>query len=110
MNLHFAALRCAAVFVLSCFGLAVGSTQAGELRVSSAEPIVVTAGESWKVAKGTRPAPNFPFETFRIFPADGRNAACMVSVLGKDKAEFADPAFLKKLLRGDSRPYVALLD
>jgi hypothetical protein len=40
----------------------------------------------------------------------GRNAVCLISILDKDKAEFADPQFLKKILRGDSRPYVSSPD
>ena len=31
---------------------------------------------------------------------------CLISVMDKDKKEFADAEFLKKLVRGDSRPYV----
>jgi len=34
----------------------------------------------------------------------------LVSIFDKDKQEFADPQFLKKLLRGDSRPYVSSPD
>ena len=30
----------------------------------------------------------------------------MISIYAKDKPEFGDPEFLKKLLRGDSRPYL----
>lgn len=48
-----------------------------------------------------------PFDTFQITPPAGRNAAVLISVLGTNKPEFADPAVLKKILRADCRPYVS---
>lgn len=84
-----------------------GIVHGAELRVSTKEPIVVVAPDGWKAMKERSPLPSFPFETYRIEPGGNRNVACMISFFDKDKPEFADAAFLKKLVRMDSRPYVA---
>lgn len=81
-----------------------------ELRVSSKEPVVVLAPDMWKATKDKPPNGAFPFETYRIEPSTNHNAVCLVSVYDKNKPEFADPEFLKKLLKGDSRPYVSSPD
>src|SRR6266404_53710 len=89
--------------VLFVFGFARGD----ELRVSSKEPVIVVTGDQWRSTKDKSPANSFPFETYRVAPPVGRNAVCLISILDKEKPEFTDPQFLKKILRGDSRPYVS---
>lgn len=83
---------------------------AAELHVSSQEPIVVTAPDDWTAKKEKPPSDKLPFETYRIEPPAGRNAVCLISILDKDHQQFAEADFLKKLLRGDSRPYVSSPD
>jgi len=87
-----------------------GIVNAAELRVSSKEPVVVLAPDTWRATKGRSPNGGFPFETYRMEPSTNRNVGFLVSVFDKDKPEFADPEFLKKLVRGDSRPYVSSPD
>lgn len=79
-----------------------GLVNGAELSVSSTVPLIVVAPDQWKASK----VPAVPFETYRIELPNDQNAVCLISVFDKDKKEFADPEFLKKLLRGDSRPYV----
>lgn len=93
------------VLALSAF-LAAAVARAEELRVSAKEPLVVVAPAQWKAVADRAPGGAFPFETYRVTPPAGHNAVCLISVFDKDHAEFADPKFLQKLLRGDSRPYV----
>gem|GEM_PF-4358982 len=83
-----------------------GIVNGGELRVSSKEPVVVVAPDSWKATLDTQPGPSFPFETYRVEPVTNRNVVCLISIYDKDKPQFADAAFLKTLVRADSRPYV----
>lgn len=85
--------------------LASAFSNAGELHVSSVEPVFVTAPAQWELGKDRAPAGSFPFETYHIAAPADRNALCLISIYAKDKPEFADPQFLKKLLRQDSRPY-----
>ncbi|HEV2692906.1 MAG TPA: hypothetical protein VG347_08435 [Verrucomicrobiae bacterium] len=80
--------------------------QAGELHVSATEPIFVIAPDLWQSAQDRAPVGSFPFETWRLVPPAARNAQCLVSVFDKNKPEFADGQFLKKLLRADCLPYV----
>jgi hypothetical protein len=87
--------------------LVAGTVNGAELRVSSKEPVVVVAPDTWKATKDRTPNGGFPFETYRIAPSTNRNVVCLVSIYDKNKPEFADPEFLKKLVRGDSRPYVS---
>lgn len=75
--------------------------------MSSKEPVVVVAPDSWKATLDTQPGPKFPFETYRVEPGTNRNVVCLVSIYDKDKPQFADAAFLKTLVRADSRPYVS---
>ena len=79
---------------------------AAELPISSKEPVIVVAPDQWVSTKDKPPGGSFPFETFRVAPPAGRNAQCLFSILGKNKQEFADAQFLKKVLRGDSQVYV----
>ena len=97
-------MRKIAFFVLIYFICAYAN--ADELRISSKEPLVVTS-DQWKATKDNTPGLLFPFGTYRLTPPAGRNARCLISVLDKDKKEFSDPEFLKKILRGDSMPYVS---
>jgi hypothetical protein len=90
--------------------LACGLANAAELRVSSKEPVVVTTPDQWTSAKDKSPSGAFPFETYRVEAPTNRNAVCLVSIYDKDKQAFAEPQFLKRLLRGDSRPYVSSAD
>jgi len=83
-----------------------GIINGAELRTSSKEPVVVSAPEQWKALKDKTPSAAFPFETYRIEPPTNRNAVCLISIYDKDKPEFSDAEFLKKLLKGDCRPYV----
>jgi hypothetical protein len=90
-----------AIFLASAF------VRADELHVSSAEPVFVVAPAQWELGKDRAPAGSFAFETYHIAAPAGRNAMCLISIYAKDKPEFADPQFLKKLLRGDSQPYLS---
>ena len=83
-----------------------GFARAGDLSVSAKEPVIVVAPDQWKSTKDKSPSGSFPFETYRVVPSINRNAVCLISIFDKDKQEFADPQFLKKILRADSRPYV----
>lgn len=78
-----------------------------ELRVSSKEPVVVLYPEDWTATRAKPMNGAFPFEAYRLDPPTNRNAVCLISVLAKDRPEFTDPEFLKKLVRGDSKPYVS---
>jgi hypothetical protein len=98
-------MKCAFLLLAIWFGC--GVVHAAELQISAAEPIVITAPDQWTSAKEKAQT---KFETYRIQPPAGRNALCLVSIFGKDKETFTDPAFLKKLLKGDSRPYVGSPD
>lgn len=93
------------IFLLVIF-FACGFIRANESRVSSKEPIVVMTPDNWKAAKDASPTSAFPFETYNVTPPANRNAVCLVTVFDKDRKEFTDPQFLKKLLKGDSRPYL----
>ena len=84
-----------------------GLASADEMRVGSKEPVVVDAPSLWESTKDKPPSDSFPFETHRLVPPSNRNAQCLISIYDKDKQEFTDPQFLKKILRGDSRPYVS---
>ncbi len=90
--------------------LACGLANAAELRVSSKEPVVVTTPDQWTSVKDTSQGGAFPFETYRVEPPTNRNAVCLVTIYDKDRQAFADPQFLKGLLRGDSRPYLGPTD
>lgn len=85
--------------------LAFGMASAEELRISTKEPLVVSSTAAWK-ASLIDAAMDYPYETHQLDPPAARNAVCLISVLGKDRAEFSDAELLKKLLRADSRPYV----
>jgi hypothetical protein len=84
----------------------IGFVEAGPLRVSTAEPIIVSAPNGWKIAKDRPPTAQFPFETYKIFHSDGRNAACMISVIGKNREQFADKDLLKKVVAAQARAFV----
>ncbi len=81
--------------------------RAEELRVSAKDSVFVTAPAQWTAAKDRSPSPSFPVETYRVVPPAGHNAIVLISVLAKDKTDYADPQALKKLLRADCRPYVS---
>ena len=88
-----------------------GLANADELRVSFKEPVVVVAPGLWKSTKDKSPtSDSFPLETYRVAAPASRNAVCLISIYDKDKQEFTDHQFLKKILRGDSRPYVSSPD
>lgn len=87
-----------------------GIVNGAELRVSSKELVVVVAPDGWKATKDRPPVATFPFETFRIEPSGNRNEICLVTVYDKEKPEFSNAAFLKKLLKGDCQPYVSSAD
>src|SRR6266567_6249401 len=80
--------------------------RAGELHVAASEPVFVVAPDLWQSAKDRTPDASFPFDTYRLVPPSGRNAECLVSIFDKNRPEFADALFLKKLLRADCLPYV----
>src|SRR4030095_15568149 len=93
----------------TCFlviSFVAGIANGAELRPSSKEPVVISAPDQWKATKDKAPGATFPFETYRIEPPTNRNAVCLISIYDKDKPEFADTQFLKKLLRGDCRLYL----
>jgi hypothetical protein len=93
-------------YLLSLLLLLSSSSRAAELKVSSAEPVVVSAPPQWQIAKVKPSGGPLAFEAYQISPPDGRNAVCLISLLDKNRKEFANPEFLKKLVRADSRPYV----
>jgi hypothetical protein len=90
------------LLILSVYGFA----NADELRVSAKEPVMIVAPNQWTSTTDKSPKGSFPFETYRVEPPASRNAVCLISIFGKDKQEFTDPQLLKKIVRGDSRPYV----
>jgi hypothetical protein len=90
--------------------LVCGFARAGDLAVSAKEPVIVVAPDQWQSTKDKSPSSAFPFETYRVVPPTNRNAVCLISMFDKNKQEFTDPQFLKKILRGDSRPYVGSPD
>jgi len=90
--------------------LACGFARAGNLAVSSTEPIIVVAPDQWQSSKDKSLGGAFPFETYQVVPSTNRNAVCLISIMAKNKQEFADPEFLKKALRAESRPYVGSPD
>jgi hypothetical protein len=86
-----------------------GLASAGELKVSTKEPVVVTAPDQWKSEKDNSELARAAgqIETYRIDFPTNRNAVCLVSVVGKDRPElFSDPKYLKNLVKMSSRPYV----
>jgi hypothetical protein len=85
--------------------LAAAAAKTAELKISTTEPVVVSAPADWQLTKLKPPTP-VPFETYKISPPDARNAACLITLLDTKRQEFADPDFLKMLLKADSRPYV----
>jgi hypothetical protein len=87
--------------------LATAYARAGELQVSSTDPIFVTVPDHWQAAKYSPPDHPSPAETYRIVPPDSRNAAVLFSLFDKSTPEFSDPEFLKKTLRGTFVVYVA---
>ena len=91
-------------FLLTLF--VASFANANELRVSAKEPVIVVAPDQWKSTKDKSPGGSFPFETYRVEPSAGHNSVCLISILARDKPEFADPQLLKRIVRGDSRPYV----
>ena len=91
---------------LLLFFLVGAFAYADELTVSAKEAIVVAAPDQWTSKEDKSPTATFPAETYRLAPPAGHNAVCLISILDKDNAEFTDSAFLKKIVRGDSRPYV----
>jgi hypothetical protein len=74
-------------------------------RISSTEPLVVSLPAGWVAGENEPPSPAFPFETRRFVPDGDRNAVCLISVLAKDRAEFAEREFLDLVLKNDSRPF-----
>jgi hypothetical protein len=90
--------------------LVCGFARAGNLAVSSTEPIIVVAPDQWQSSKDKSPSGAFPFETYQVVPPTNRNAVCLISIMAKDKQEFVDPQFLKKMARADCRPYVGSPD
>lgn len=100
-------MRVTALLILSTFANGIGN--AGELPVSSKEPVVVTAPDQWKSVKDTTKndfLKAFPFETYDVAPPAGRNALCMISILSKGQADIATRDFLKLDIKGECRPYV----
>jgi hypothetical protein len=96
-----------AAVVLLLFGAVTAA--AGELAISSKEPVVVTAPDQWKCSKDPlkHDPINFPFEAFQVVPPGGRNAVCLFSILDKNPPKVATREFLASVVIGDSRPYVS---
>src|ERR1051325_5258293 len=90
------------LLLLSLFAAPLFGT---ELKISPTESLVVTGAQGWTAA-AEPPRPAFPFATVRITPPNGRNAMCLITLLDKNRPEFKDAEVLKRLLRGDSRPYL----
>jgi hypothetical protein len=86
--------------------MASAFAHADELHISAVEPVFVVAPDHWQAAKDRPPVSSFPFETYRITPPSGRNAQLLISIFDKNRLEFADPQFQKKLLRANCLPYV----
>ncbi len=90
----------AAILLVSVF------SYADELHVSSAEPVYVVAPAQWALDRYRGPMSSFPFETYRIMATGNRNATCLISIYAKDKPQLVDSEFMKRVLRGDSGPYL----
>jgi hypothetical protein len=81
--------------------------RAGELPVSTKQPLVVVAPDQW--TSGVEQPPNgfLPIETYHVLPPAGHNASCLISIVGRDKQQYTDPQLLKNLVRSGSLPYVS---
>jgi hypothetical protein len=90
--------------------IVVQAARGEELRVSSKEPLFVTAPKGWQAGKDKPATQKFPFETFHIVPPDKRNATLLITIFANDKPEQTRPEFAKLILRGDCRPYVGSAD
>jgi hypothetical protein len=97
-------MRFAPSFVL--ITLLLGDASAAELKISPSDPVVVSAPSGWAMGQESAPRGAFPFATVRITASGERNAVCMISVLDRARPEFKNREVLKRILRGDSRPYL----
>jgi hypothetical protein len=102
---HFSSIMKRSIALIAIL-LASAFAGADELHVSSAEPVYVVAPAQWKLGTDRAPVNLFPFETYHVVATGGRNALCLISIYAKDKPQFTDAEFLKKVLRGDSQPYL----
>ena len=91
---------------LVAFCIALTSSRAAVLRISSDEPVLVTAPAGWTATKHKSATRDFPFESFRIAPAGDVNAVCLVSIIGKNDERFNDKELLQKAVKLNSRPFV----
>ncbi len=87
--------------------LSLVAARATDVEISKKEPIVVQAPDGWKSSDAKPPGPPVPFETIRIAPEGGRNAECLISVLGKGHHEFKEADIMKTVLRGECLPYLS---
>lgn len=94
------------IFWLIALCVSLTSAHAAVFRVSSAEPVIVTAPANWTVTTHKPATRDFPFESFRIAPAGDVNAICLVSIIGKDDDRFEDKELLEKAVKLNSRPFV----
>lgn len=101
----FFPMRLRSTLLLLAFSVA--PALAGEVKISTVDPLVVSTPSGWAVGTPEGPRPGFPFPTTRIVAMGNRNAVCMISVLDRGRPEIADADLLKRILRGDSRPYLA---
>jgi hypothetical protein len=91
---------------LIAFSISLVSTRAAVSRISSVEPVLVTAPANWTIAQFKPATRDFPFESFRIVPAGDVNAVCLVSIIGKNDERFDDKDLLQKAVKLNARPFV----
>lgn len=91
---------------LIAFCISITSSRAAVLRISSVDPVLVTAPAGWTVTKFKPATRDFPFESFRIAPAGNANAVCLVSIVGKNDERFDDKEALQTAVKLNSRPFV----
>jgi hypothetical protein len=105
-NLTSARLKMNRLLWLIAFCISLTCTHAAVLRLSSVEPVLVTAPAGWTATQFKPAARDFPFESFRIAPAGDVNAVCLVSIVGKNDERFDDKELLQKAVKLNSRPFV----
>jgi hypothetical protein len=87
--------------------IAPALASAAELNIFASEPLVVETPAGWVAAAEPAPGGASSVRTVRIVAPGERNAACMISIVTKNRSEFKDPKVLKALLREGSGAYLS---
>jgi len=87
--------------------LLLAHASAAELKIAAGEPLVVETPAGWVSVPATPPGAPRGAATVRIVAPGERNAACMISIVAKNREEFKDPKALKRVLRGACGAYLS---